>query len=124
MHDLRNVIALGADPLHVYCDSQLVVNQISGEYADKDEKMTAYLAEAKRLLREFNSVQVDHIRKDLNGHADSLASLASAVAPELRRIISVSVQDLFSIGREINIGVCTNNQAASWMSPNTCLFEE
>ena len=100
------------------------MNQIFGEYATKDEKMTAYLAGAKRLLREFNSVQVDHIRKDLNGHADSLASLASAVAPELRRIISVSVQDLFSVGKEINIGVYTNSQAASWMSPNTCLFEE
>jgi ribonuclease HI len=94
LHGLRNAIALGMDPHHVYCDSQLVVNQIFVEYAAKDEKMAAYLAEAKRLLREFNNVQVDHISKDLNGHADSLASLASAVAPELRKIISISVQDL------------------------------
>ena len=50
LHGLRNDIALNADSLHVYCDSQLVVNQISGEYAAKDEKMLAYLAGAKRLL--------------------------------------------------------------------------
>lgn len=94
LHSLRSAIGLGADPLHVYCDSQLVVDQISGESAAKDEKMSAYLIETRKLLQRFNSVQVDHISKDLNGHANSLASLASAAAPELRRIILVSVQDL------------------------------
>jgi hypothetical protein len=117
LHSLRNAIALSADLHHVYCDSQLAVNQISGEYATKDDNMLAYLVEAKRLLREFKSVQVDPVSKDLNGHANSLASIASVVAPELRRIISVSVQDFPSVGREINSGVYTNNQAASWMSP-------
>uniref|UniRef100_A0A2N9J0X2 Reverse transcriptase/retrotransposon-derived protein RNase H-like domain-containing protein n=1 Tax=Fagus sylvatica TaxID=28930 RepID=A0A2N9J0X2_FAGSY len=55
----------------------------------KDEKMATYLTEAKRLLKEFNHVQVMHIGRDLNGHADALVSLASAVAPELRKIISM-----------------------------------
>jgi hypothetical protein len=105
------------DPLDVFYDSQLVVNQISGEYTAKDEKMVAYLTEARRLLREFKYVQVDHISRDLNGHADALASLASAVAPELKRIISVGVQNLPSVGREINNGVCSIDQSISWMSP-------
>jgi hypothetical protein len=105
------------DPLDVFYDSQLVVNQISGEYTAKDEKMVAYLIEARRLLGEFKYVQVDHISRDLNGHADALASLASAVAPELRRIISVGVQNLPSVGREINNGVCSIDQSISWMSP-------
>ncbi len=94
LHGLRSAITLQADPLHVYCDSQLVVSQISGEYAAKDENMVAYLTEAKKLLAEFKHVQVEHISTDLNGHADALASLASAVAPELRRIISIGVQNL------------------------------
>ena len=89
LHGLRSAITLHPDPLHVFCDSQLVVNQIFGEYAVKDEKMVAYLIEVKRLLMEFTHVQVEYISRDLNGHADALASLASAVAPELRRIISV-----------------------------------
>uniref|UniRef100_A0A2N9IEJ0 Integrase catalytic domain-containing protein n=1 Tax=Fagus sylvatica TaxID=28930 RepID=A0A2N9IEJ0_FAGSY len=105
------------DPLDVFYDSQLVVNQISGEYTAKDEKMVAYLTEARRLLGEFKYVQVDHISRDLNGHADALASLASAVAPELKRIISVGVQNLPSVGREINNGVCSIDQSISWMSP-------
>ena len=93
--------------MHVYCDSQLIVNQISEEYAAKNEKMVAYLIEAKKLLAEFKHVRVEHISRDLNGHADVLASLALAVAPELRRIIFVGVQNLLSIGREITNGVCS-----------------
>ncbi len=94
LHGLRSAIALQADPLHVFYDSQLIVNQISGEYTAKDEKMVSYLVEAKELLGKFGHVRVEHISRDLNGHADTLASLASAVTPELRRNISVGVQDL------------------------------
>uniref|UniRef100_A0A2N9FLW9 Uncharacterized protein n=1 Tax=Fagus sylvatica TaxID=28930 RepID=A0A2N9FLW9_FAGSY len=91
LHGLRCAITLQADPLLVYCDSQLVVNQISGNYAAKDEKMKMYLVEAK--------------------------SLASAVAPELRRIISVGVQSLPSVGGDIINEVCSVDQSPSWMSP-------
>uniref|UniRef100_A0A2N9HMM7 Uncharacterized protein n=1 Tax=Fagus sylvatica TaxID=28930 RepID=A0A2N9HMM7_FAGSY len=111
------VLTAPQDPLLVYCDSQLVVNQISGNYAAKDEKMKIYLVEAKRLLEKFKHVQVEHIGRDLNGHADALASLASAVAPELRRIISVGVQSLPSVGGDIINEVCSVDQSISWMSP-------
>ena len=117
LHGLRSAITLHPDPLHVFCDSQLVVNQIFGEYAVKDEKMVAYLTEARRLLGEFKHVQMEHISRDLNGHVDTLASLASTVALELRWIISVGVQNLPNVGREINNGVCSIDQSMSWMSP-------
>ena len=117
LHSLRSAIALQADSLHVYCDSQLVVNQISGDYAAKDEKMKTYLVEAKKLLGKFKHVQIEHISRGLNGHADVLASLASAVAPELRRIISVGVQSLPSVGGEVINEVCSVDQSLSWMSP-------
>ena len=58
-----------------------------------------------------------HISRDLNGHVDTLASLASAVALELRRIIFVGVQNLPGVGRKINNGVCSIDQSISWMSP-------
>uniref|UniRef100_A0A2N9FBJ4 Uncharacterized protein n=1 Tax=Fagus sylvatica TaxID=28930 RepID=A0A2N9FBJ4_FAGSY len=117
LHGLRCAIALQADPLTVYCDSQLVVNQISGDYAAKDEKMRIYLVEAKKLLAKFKHVQIEHIGRELNGHADALAGLASAVAPELRRIISVGVQSLPSIGSNTTNEVCSVVQSSSWMSP-------
>ena len=34
---------LGADRLRVFCDSQLVANQISREYQARDEGMVSYL---------------------------------------------------------------------------------
>ena len=117
LHGLRSTITLQANPLHVYCDSQLVVNQISGDYAAKDEKMKTYLVEAKKLLGKFKHVQIEHLSRDLNGHADALASLASAVAPKLRQIISVGVQNLPSVGKEISNEVCSVDQSISWMSP-------
>ena len=60
---------------------------------------------------------MEHISRDLNGHADALASLASAVALELKRIIFVGVQSLPSIGREIKYGICAVDQPVSWMTP-------
>uniref|UniRef100_A0A2N9FCU7 RNase H type-1 domain-containing protein n=1 Tax=Fagus sylvatica TaxID=28930 RepID=A0A2N9FCU7_FAGSY len=121
LHGLRCAIALQADPLTVYCDSQLVVNQISGDYAAKDDKMKIYLVEAKKLLAKFKHVQMEHIGRELNGaDADPCrcpAGLASAVAPELRRIISVGVQSLPSVGGDIINEVCSVDQSPSWMSP-------
>jgi hypothetical protein len=79
--------------------------------------MKIYLVEAKKLLGKFKHVQIEHISRDLNGHADALASLASAVAPELRRIISVRIQSHPSVGGEITNEVCSVDQSLSWMSP-------
>jgi pyrroloquinoline quinone (PQQ) biosynthesis protein C len=68
-----------------------VVNQISGEYAAKYERMSAYLNETRGLLQRLHNVEIDHIGRELNGHIDLLASLASAVALELKRIITVGL---------------------------------
>uniref|UniRef100_A0A2N9IAR1 Uncharacterized protein n=1 Tax=Fagus sylvatica TaxID=28930 RepID=A0A2N9IAR1_FAGSY len=58
-----------------------------------------------------------HGLRDLNGHADALAGLASAVALKLRRIISVGVQSLPSVGGDTINEVCSVDQSPSWMSP-------
>ena len=43
---LKCALHCGADVLQVHCDNQLVVNQLSGEYATKDARMAAYAAAA------------------------------------------------------------------------------
>ena len=40
---------MGIQNLEVFCDSQLLANQISGEYAARDDKMIAYLQVVKTL---------------------------------------------------------------------------
>jgi ribonuclease HI len=55
---LRTAKRLGACHLQVFCNSQLVANQISGEYQARDERMSAYLSAVWLLLAEFESIHV------------------------------------------------------------------
>jgi ribonuclease HI len=88
---LRSAIRLGADRLRVFCDSQLVVNHISGEYTARDERMLSYLSITKSLLSKFDFVQVEQIRRDHNSHANILAKLTTALESELYRTVTVEV---------------------------------
>jgi ribonuclease HI len=58
MIGLKTAEKLSASHLQVFCDSQLVANQISREYQARDERMAAYLTIARSLLSKFDSVQV------------------------------------------------------------------
>ena len=91
LHGLRAAKRLGAGFLNVRCDSQLIVNQLIGEYVAKDEMMMAYRDLAKDLLKSFDEVNIERVEREDNGHADSLAGLASSVAPDFRRTIVVEV---------------------------------
>uniref|UniRef100_A0A2N9I521 Uncharacterized protein n=1 Tax=Fagus sylvatica TaxID=28930 RepID=A0A2N9I521_FAGSY len=91
LHGLRAAKRLGADPLTIHYDSQLIVNQLTGEYMAKDERMVAYLDLAKNLLKGFHEFNIERVGREHNGHADSLAGLASSVAPNFRRTITVEL---------------------------------
>ena len=61
LHGLRAAKRLGADPLTIHCDSQLTVNQLTGEYMVKDERMVAYLDLAKNLLKGFHEFNIERV---------------------------------------------------------------
>lgn len=44
---------LGIKHLVIYCDSQLVANQFTGEYAASNERMGRYMRMAQKLFRDF-----------------------------------------------------------------------
>jgi ribonuclease HI len=117
LHGLRAAKRLGADPLTIHCDSQLIVNQLTGEYMAKDERMIAYLDLARNLLKGFCKYNIERVGREHNGHADSLARLASSVAPEFRRTIIVEVQDSPSIAKGGQASVCQVEMGPSWMDP-------
>ena len=50
---LKSAKRLGAVRLRVFCDSQLVAYQISGEYQARDERMVSYLRAVKIALSKF-----------------------------------------------------------------------
>ena len=52
---------LGVQNLRIHCDSQLVVNQVKGDYAEKEPNMVAYLSKTQKNLEAlswFEIVQV------------------------------------------------------------------
>ena len=117
LHCLRAVRWLGADPLTIHCDSQLIVNQLIGEYMAKDERMIAYLDLAKKFLKGFHEFNIERVGREHNGNADSLAGLASSVAPDFRRTITVEVQNSPSIAKSGQASICQTEMGPSWMDP-------
>uniref|UniRef100_A0A2N9IK88 RNase H type-1 domain-containing protein n=1 Tax=Fagus sylvatica TaxID=28930 RepID=A0A2N9IK88_FAGSY len=117
LHGLRAARLLGADPLTIHCDSQLIVNQLTGEYMAKDERMVAYLDLARNRLKGFHEFNIERVGREHNRHADSLAGLASSVAPDLRRTIAVEVQDFPSISKNSKTSICQIEIGPNWMDP-------
>ena len=76
---LRLAIEMDAQSILAYSDSQLVVNQVNGEFEAREERMQEYLGMVKGLIRRFQYFQICHIPRGENVAADSLARLASSV---------------------------------------------
>lgn len=55
---LRLAKALGTTRLKVMSNSQLIVNQISGDYTARDTKMTEYLELVNQLRSEFKKCEI------------------------------------------------------------------
>ncbi len=66
------------DSIEVFSDSQLVVKQIKGEYAVKDEQLKRLHKEANKLIKRFRNFNITHIPRDKNKKADMLAKSAIA----------------------------------------------
>ena len=90
---LKTAKKLSASHLQVFCDSQLVANQISGKYQARDERMLAYLTVAQSLLAEFDSTHVAQIGREHNSHADILAKLATALESDIQKTICIETLD-------------------------------
>ncbi|VVA38625.1 PREDICTED: RVT_3 domain-containing, partial [Prunus dulcis] len=50
-----------AKQISIHSDSQLIVNQITADFAARDASMTAYLATTHRLLEAFQAYEIRQI---------------------------------------------------------------
>jgi ribonuclease HI len=73
---LKGALAEGYNNLEVYLDSELLANQINGSYRVKNENLKVLMNEVRGLLTSFDSIQVKHVLRSSNSHADRLANLA------------------------------------------------
>jgi ribonuclease HI len=73
---LRRAKAMGIKELEVYADSELLVKQLSGDYAVKAEHLKPLHDEAQALLRGFGWIEVRHIPREENAQADAMSNRA------------------------------------------------
>jgi ribonuclease HI len=120
---LKSAKTLGARHLIVYCDSLLVASQINGKYMARDERMAAYLLKVQTAMLDFEIVRVEQIDRNLNNHADALATLASVLNADFKRFISIETLATPSIDQPANF-VNTIMVGPCWMDPYVIYFKE
>ena len=75
--DPRMAKNLDVQIIVVFCDSQLVVNQITNAFGTKGLRLATYLLMAKDLVFYFESFQILHVPRKANIEADRLARIGS-----------------------------------------------
>ncbi len=69
---MTEAVAMGADQITCYLDSELVVKQLRGEYKIKEPGLQILASEALRLTAKFKSVEFKHVPREENARADEL----------------------------------------------------
>jgi len=73
---LENAQSRGDSLSVVYCDSELLVRQISGQYKVKHPNMKPLFERAKTLIAQLGGVDVHHVRREDNVLADGMVNEA------------------------------------------------
>jgi ribonuclease HI len=79
---------VNAKVIEIFGDSQLMINQLAGEYECKDDILRVHHEECLQLLRELKIVRLEHIPKIHNSEANRLAQGASGYRPILTEELS------------------------------------
>ena len=77
--ELELAATLSTDKLLVQSDSQLVVGQVNEEFKSRDPRMVKYVSRVKQRLSSFSVWKLEHIPRDSNEKADTLASVAASL---------------------------------------------
>jgi probable phosphoglycerate mutase len=72
---LEWAVAHGPRRLHVRSDSQLIVQQMLGNYRVKHEGLIPLHQKARHLAAEVGRVTFEHVRREQNSDADRLSNL-------------------------------------------------
>nr|XP_028961891.1 uncharacterized protein LOC114826146 [Malus domestica] len=120
---LEILMDLGAVEVEVFRDSELVINQLNGEFKCRHITMAGYYLAAMQLLNFWDSeISVNHVPKDSNLAANEMAQLASGVPIQERKYgVDVEIQrrNLHSIlerGFSLDIMVL-EAEIEDWRSP-------
>ena len=102
---LKIVLGMDAQNVEAYLDSQLVVNQVQGSFKARDSQMKKYLRVVKQVMDKFCTTKVVQVARGQNRHANSLATLASAMTEDIPQIINVELITEPSINTITDVGI-------------------
>lgn len=77
LEGLRAALRLNVRRVSIRMDSELVVRQVLGIYKVKNERLAVFFKEVMAALKEFESFDIAHVRREFNREADALASRAA-----------------------------------------------
>ncbi len=79
---LEAAIPVNARVARIRADSLLMIRQVAGEYRVRQAHLAPLHARVKELLRTYDEVDLQHVRRELNVDADALVNAAlDAAAP-------------------------------------------
>ncbi len=73
---LEKALELGHQRVQCYLDSELLVKQLNREYRVKDAGLQQLYLKAYNRTQKFESIRFEHIRRELNKHADRMVNEA------------------------------------------------
>ena len=76
---LTIALSIGVKHMRVLGDSNLVVSQVKGDFALREQNLAAYKTWAQKLEQEFQTFSVEYTQRSENRFADALATLGSQV---------------------------------------------
>lgn len=71
---LQDALKRGAEYIHVYMDSQLVINQMKGTYRVKHDGLKPVYREILDITHRFKDVTYTHVPREYNKAADSMVN--------------------------------------------------
>ncbi|XP_030959030.1 uncharacterized protein LOC115980980 [Quercus lobata] len=89
LEGMSMVQKMGGKAVKMFSDLRLVVGQVKGELEARDKRMKGRLSQVRHLQSGFESFSLLHVPRSGNTHADSLATLATALAQSLPRVILI-----------------------------------
>jgi ribonuclease HI len=70
---LRKCRELGVRKVLVQGDSNLVIQQVTGKWQVKQPHLRVLCIQTQEIVAHFEEIHFEHIRRELNGHADRLS---------------------------------------------------
>ncbi|XP_020081405.1 uncharacterized protein LOC109705053 [Ananas comosus] len=90
---LEIAIQLNIQKLHIFGDSQLIINQVEGEFKIHKPELVEYQTRVKYLMEKIPYVKIEKVSRAVNGKADALARLAKELADPTMDEVQITIRN-------------------------------